>query len=165
MISSQNIVRRTWTSLCGQGHGNLSNTKFLAVTLTLLRATGRGQISLTMIAAVPLVLIDWINLIIDLKKSIYRHSAAASGWAGWALAHPDFGSSVNPITTRGADYAQCITASPPGFENLVAALFTVRALSCRCTFLNRVQKYLSWTNLCSKNLGQHVPQTTCISRP
>ena len=28
-------------------------------------------------------------------------SAAASGWAGWALANPEFGSSVNPITTRG----------------------------------------------------------------
>ena len=28
-------------------------------------------------------------------------SAAASGWAGWAKAHPEFGSSVNPITTRG----------------------------------------------------------------
>ena len=31
-------------------------------------------------------------------------------------------SSVNPITTRGADYAQRITDSPPGFENLAAAL-------------------------------------------
>ena len=52
-------------------------------------------------------------------------SGAASGWAGWALAHPEFGSSVNPITTRGgADYAQRITASPPGFENLAAALTT-----------------------------------------
>ena len=49
-------------------------------------------------------------------------SAAASGWAGWALAHPEFGSSVNPITTRGADYAHHITASPPGFENPAAAL-------------------------------------------
>ena len=28
-------------------------------------------------------------------------SDATSGWAGWALAHPEFGSSVNPITTRG----------------------------------------------------------------
>ena len=28
-------------------------------------------------------------------------SAAASKWAGWALAHPEFGSSINPITTRG----------------------------------------------------------------
>ena len=45
-----------------------------------------------------------------------------SGWAGWALAHPDFGSSVNPITTRGADYAHHIIASPPGFENSAAAL-------------------------------------------
>jgi hypothetical protein len=44
-------------------------------------------------------------------------SAAASVWAGWALAHPEFGSSVNPITTRGADYAHHITASQPGFEN------------------------------------------------
>ena len=56
---------------------------------------------------------------------MHLYSAAASGWAGWALAHPEFGSSVNPITTRGADYAQRITASPPGFENLAAALLKV----------------------------------------
>ena len=49
-------------------------------------------------------------------------SAAASGWAGWALAHPEFGSSVNPTTTRGADYAHHIIASPPRFENPVASL-------------------------------------------
>ena len=49
-------------------------------------------------------------------------SAAASGWAGWALAHPKFGISVNPITTRGADYAHNITASPPGFEIPAASL-------------------------------------------
>ena len=52
-------------------------------------------------------------------------SAVASGWAGWALAHPEFGSSVNPITTRGADYAHHITASPPGFEMPAASLYTV----------------------------------------
>ena len=51
-----------------------------------------------------------------------KDSAAASGWTGWDLAHPEFGSSVNPITTRGADYAHHITASPPGFENPAAAL-------------------------------------------
>ena len=44
-------------------------------------------------------------------------SDAASRWAGWALAHPEFESSVNPITTRGADYAHHIPASPPGIEN------------------------------------------------
>jgi len=49
-------------------------------------------------------------------------SDAASGWAGWALAYPEFGNSVNPITTRGADYAQHITASPSGFENPAASL-------------------------------------------
>ena len=49
-------------------------------------------------------------------------SDAASGWARWALAHPEFGSSVNPITTRGADYAHPITASPPGYENPVASM-------------------------------------------
>ena len=35
---------------------------------------------------------------------------------------PEFGSSVNPITTKGADYAHHITASPPGFENPAASL-------------------------------------------
>ena len=51
-----------------------------------------------------------------------RRSAAASRWAGYSLAHPEFGSSVNPITTRGVDYAHHITARPPGFENPAASL-------------------------------------------
>jgi hypothetical protein len=49
-------------------------------------------------------------------------SDAASGWAGWDLAHPEFGSSVEPIPTKRADYAHHITAFPPGFENLTASL-------------------------------------------
>ena len=32
----------------------------------------------------------------------------------------EFGSSVNPIPTRGADYDHHITACPPRFENLTA---------------------------------------------
>ena len=51
-----------------------------------------------------------------------KYSDAASGWAGWALAHPEFGSSVNPITTRGEDYAHHITSRTPGFENPAASL-------------------------------------------
>ena len=43
---------------------------------------------------------------------------AISGWAGKVFAHPEFGSWVNPITTKGADYAHRITACPPRFENL-----------------------------------------------
>ena len=49
-------------------------------------------------------------------------SDAISGWAKWAFAHQDFGISVNPIPTRGVDYAHHITACPPGFENLTASL-------------------------------------------
>ena len=44
------------------------------------------------------------------------------GQGGWALAHLEFGSSVNPITTRGADQAHNITASPSGIENPAASL-------------------------------------------
>ena len=52
-----------------------------------------------------------------------KDSDAASRWAEWALlTHLEFGSSVNLITTRGADCAHHITASPPGFENPVASL-------------------------------------------
>ena len=70
-----------------------------------------------------------VKLEMDLKimlhgegKFYILYSDAACGWAGWALAHLEFGSSVNPITTRGADYAHHITASPPGFENPAASL-------------------------------------------
>ena len=43
-------------------------------------------------------------------------------WAGWALAHTEFGSLVNPIPTGGGgDYANHITAFPFVFENLTAA--------------------------------------------
>ena len=56
------------------------------------------------------------------QEVIFSKKGAASGWAGWSLEYPEFGSSVNPIATRGADYAQRISASPHGFENLVASL-------------------------------------------
>ena len=35
------------------------------------------------------------------ELDILKSSDAASGWAGWALAHPEFGSSVHPIPTGG----------------------------------------------------------------
>ena len=56
------------------------------------------------------------------NRKASQSSDAASGWAEWALAHPEFGSSINPITTRGADCAHHITGSPPGFQNPAAAL-------------------------------------------
>ena len=54
--------------------------------------------------------------------SIQRSDAAI----GWALAHPEFGSSIDPITTKGTDYAHHITASPPRFENTAASLQRIR---------------------------------------
>ena len=45
------------------------------------------------------------------------------GGAGGAMAPPDFGRSVNPISTRGgADYAHLITTGTPGFLDLPTAL-------------------------------------------
>ena len=48
-------------------------------------------------------------------------SAAASGWAGWAsgwaLAHPEFWSSVNPITTRGQIVPSTLLLAHPNLKN------------------------------------------------
>ena len=44
------------------------------------------------------------------------------GGAGGAMAPPDFGRSVNPISTRGTDYANLITTGTPGFSDLPTAL-------------------------------------------
>ena len=52
-------------------------------------------------------------------------SDAVSRWAGLALAHLEFGVPINPIPTRGAEYANHITACPPGFENLATSLIGV----------------------------------------
>ena len=48
---------------------------------------------------------------------IYNISAAASGWAGLALAHPEFGSSVNPITTRGQIMPTTLLLAQPDLKN------------------------------------------------
>ena len=66
------------------------------------------------------------------------NSDAASVWAGWALAYPEFGVSVNPIPTRGADYAHRITACPPGFENLAASLLGIQLNLCCMCISNKV---------------------------
>ena len=39
-----------------------------------------------------------------------------------ARAPPELGRSVNPIQTRGTNYAPCITASPPGIKKLSTPL-------------------------------------------
>ena len=42
--------------------------------------------------------------------------------AGLAMAPPDFGRSVNPISTRGTDYAHLIITGTSGFSHLPTAL-------------------------------------------
>ena len=44
------------------------------------------------------------------------------GGALGAMAPPDFGRSVNPISTRGTDFAHLITNGTPGFSDLPTAL-------------------------------------------
>ena len=65
------------------------------------------------------ILIFQINVLAVHFKLI---SDAVSGWSGWALADPEFGVSVKPISTRGANYAYHITACPPRIDNLTASL-------------------------------------------
>ena len=61
------------------------------------------------------------------------YSDAASGWAGWALAHPKFANAVNTITTRGADYATLLLAHPD-LKNQAASLIYLILCSTRGVF-------------------------------
>ena len=65
-----------------------------------------------------------INALVFLKHIFQKEEQEEkdSGWAGWTLAHWEFGVSINPIPAMGADYANCITACPPGIENLATSL-------------------------------------------
>ena len=51
----------------------------------------------------------------------YRQGRRKVG-AWEALAPPMFGRTVNPISTRGADYVRHSTTSPPKFSDLATAL-------------------------------------------
>ena len=42
-----------------------------------------------------------LEFLFSFLKSVNDFSDADSKWAEWVLAHPEFRSSVNPITTRG----------------------------------------------------------------
>ena len=54
----------------------------------------------------------------------------ASGGAGGAIAPPVFGQTVNPNSTRGADYVHHSNTSPPGFSDLATALDLLGLLTC-----------------------------------
>ena len=54
-------------------------------------------------------------------SSMYYRGVVPGG-AGGAMALPDFGRSVNPMSTRGTDYAHLITTGTPGFSDFPTAL-------------------------------------------
>ena len=67
------------------------------------------------------------------------------GGAGGTMTPPDFGRSVNSISTRGTDYAHLIITGTPRFSDLQTAL-TIATISLKLTFFKMIQsdsKYFS----------------------
>ena len=61
-------------------------------------------------------------------QELYR--GVVPGGAGDVMTPPDFGRSVNPISTRGTDYAHLITTGTPGFSDLSTALYIEEKWYC-----------------------------------
>jgi hypothetical protein len=56
----------------------------------------------------------------------YRQGRRKVGaWEALAPPPPMFGRTVNPISTRGADYARHSTTSPPKISDLATALYPI----------------------------------------
>ena len=47
----------------------------------------------------------WSKTCINLDNYVIELRGVGDGWAEWAIAHPGFGRSVIPISTRGPDCA------------------------------------------------------------
>ena len=58
-----------------------------------------------------------------MNQNEHQKSCLVGAWG--ALAPPMFGQTVNPISTRRADYARQSTTSPPKFSGLATALSTL----------------------------------------
>ena len=58
-----------------------------------------------------------LNLLADKEVKIYYINDAASGWAGWALAHLESGSSVNRIITRGTNLSTVLLLAHPDLKS------------------------------------------------
>ena len=80
------------------------------------------------------VLASFITLAHSVLDEVPSHVMLLTGGQG-----PEFGVSVNPILTKGADYTHRITPCPPGFENLTASLISenVHLLVFAASFIHR----------------------------
>ena len=56
-------------------------------------------------------------------EATFKSRNVVPGGGGGAMAPPDFGRSVNPISFRGTYYAHLITTGTPGFSDLPTALY------------------------------------------
>merc|ERR1712008_153979 len=97
------------------------------------------------------------------SMSSLQSSDAVSGRAGWALAQSKFGSSVDPIPTRGADYALHTTACPPGFENPTTSLQSNKSIG-RALSNNYLNNYQFKSNLFDTTKSKSFPANKKRSR-
>ena len=95
-------------------------------------------------------------------KNILHNSLVVSGWAGWSLAHLEFGSSVNPIPTSGdggggrGGGRLC----PPHYYFLPPLdLKTQRHLCIRCAQMS----VISWSNMQTRAIVAKFPFTLWVS--
>ena len=103
--------------------------------------------SMLVCAVVGNLIVFWIVLgklftIFVTRLHNCRCRPVVHGCAGCAKAHPDFGRSVNPISTRGTDYAHLITTGTPRFSDLPTALrCTGKSLSEAVIFASTNPQY------------------------
>ena len=75
---------------------------------------------------------------------------------GWgALAPPPgFAPTINPISTRGADYTHQSTTSPPGFSDLATGLYSI----LMCMYQNQCNLRLPEYKEGSTNIIENVSE-------
>ena len=86
-----------------------------------------------------------------LRNPIQRCSQRKGGGAEPRPPPPEFGSSVNPIQTRGEDYAPHTTHSPPGFKKLSTPLqyvyqIMLKNMSQKYNYLNALWSFTNYVH-------------------
>ena len=88
--------------------------------------------------------IEFTNTLFTSTFIIFTFRPVGAGGAGGFMSSPDFGRSVNPILTEGADYAHQIILTPPDFktflrpcneyltQNVFVVLIEVKAMKFHC---------------------------------
>ena len=79
----------------------------------------------------------------------FYYRPVVPGCAGCAMAHPDFGRSLNSISSRGTDYNQLKTTGTPGFSDLPTALYYAHCTGCitPCFWIPTINQYLQFQGM------------------